>query len=103
MAEMYLAHPLFPGTSELDQIDKIFCVLGTPRRDQWREGYKLAEKREIVFNEFPKKNLLKYLPGLSDDAHEAIKLMLKISSQKRGNATQALEMPFFKNDFTPST
>lgn len=80
MAEMYLGHPLFPGTSELDQVDKIFQILGTPRRDQWREGYKLAEKREITFNEFPKKNLLKHLPGIGDEAHEAIKLMLKISS-----------------------
>jgi serine/threonine protein kinase len=57
MAELYLLRPLFPGSSELDQIDKIFKILGTPKRDQWREGFKLAEKREIVFNEHPKKNL----------------------------------------------
>ena len=24
MAELYLGHPLFPGSSELDQIDKVF-------------------------------------------------------------------------------
>jgi len=51
MAELYLLRPLFPGSSELDQIDKIFKVLGTPKKDQWREGYKLAEKREIIFND----------------------------------------------------
>lgn len=45
MAELYLQRPLFPGTSELDQIDRIFKILGTPKKDQWREGYKLAEKR----------------------------------------------------------
>lgn len=33
MAEMYLMRPLFPGTSELDQIDRIFKVLGTPKPD----------------------------------------------------------------------
>jgi serine/threonine protein kinase len=79
MSEMYLQHPLFPGTSELDQIDRIFQVLGTPKKDQWREGYKLAEKREITFNEYPKRNLAKYLPGVGDEALVAIKLMLKIS------------------------
>ena len=47
MAELYLGHPLFPGSSELDQIDKVFQILGTPKKDQWREGYRLAEKRKI--------------------------------------------------------
>ena len=62
MAELYLQHPLFPGTSEIDQIDKIFKVLGTPKKDQWREGYRLAEKREMEFEDYPKKNLQKVKP-----------------------------------------
>jgi serine/threonine protein kinase len=45
MAEMYLLAPLFPGSSELDQMDKILKILGTPKPDQWREGYRLAAKR----------------------------------------------------------
>ena len=46
---------------------------------------------------------MKYLHGISDEAHEAIKLMLKISSQKRSNAIEALEQPFLAYDQTPST
>lgn len=30
MAEMYMLMPLFPGTSELDQLVKIVTVMGTP-------------------------------------------------------------------------
>jgi len=78
--------------------------LGTPKKDQWREGYRLAEKRDIVFEEYPKKNLQKYLDKISDEALEALKFMLKISAQKRGTANEVLRMPFFsKDDFTPST
>ena len=84
MAELYLLRPIFPGSSEADQIEKVFKILGTPKKDQWREGFKLAEKREMVFNEHSKKNLQKYLVGMGDQSYEAIKLMLKISSQKRG-------------------
>ena len=80
MAELYLQHPLFPGTSEIDQIDKIFKVLGTPKKDQWREGYRLAEKREMTFEDYPKKNLQKHLDRIGDEALEAIKFMLKISA-----------------------
>ena len=80
MAELYLQHPLFPCTSEIDQIDKIFKVLGTPKKDQWREGYRLAEKREMEFEDYPKKNLQKYLDRIGDEALDAIKFMLKISA-----------------------
>lgn len=50
----------------------------------------MAEKREIVFNDYPKKNLQKHLPGIGDDALQAVKFMLKISGQKRGNASDIL-------------
>jgi hypothetical protein len=55
----------------------------------------LCEKREIVFKEYPKKNISKLLDGISDEALESVKYMLKISSQKRGSASQILAMPFF--------
>ena len=32
MAEMYTLRPLFPGSSEIDQIFKICTVLGTPKK-----------------------------------------------------------------------
>lgn len=95
MAEFYLYRPLFPGCNELDQLDTIFKVLGTPKPDQWREGYRLAETRDMVFTEHPKKNVSKILSGIGDEALEAIKLMLKISPQKRGSASQVLKMPYF--------
>mmetsp|Transcript_28133 Transcript_28133/g.42550 ORF Transcript_28133/g.42550 Transcript_28133/m.42550 type:complete len:116 (+) Transcript_28133:427-774(+) len=33
MGELYLQTPLFPGSSELDQLEKIFSILGTPKKD----------------------------------------------------------------------
>jgi len=42
MAELLNSAPLFTGASELDQLDTIFKYLGTPRQEQWREGYKIA-------------------------------------------------------------
>jgi male germ cell-associated kinase len=80
-------------------------VLGTPTREQWREGYRLAEKRNLDFNQYPKKILSKYLEGIGEDALDAVKLMLKISAQKRGSATAVLQLPFFtlSDLLTPST
>jgi cell division cycle 2-like len=35
IAEIILSSPLFVGTNELDQIDKIFKVLGNPTEQRW--------------------------------------------------------------------
>jgi len=42
MAEMFLNRPLFPGTSESDQLTRIMSVLGTPSLGEWSDGYSLA-------------------------------------------------------------
>jgi protein kinase len=43
MAELYLGRPLFPGTSESDQLVRIVTVMGTPTAYEWGEGVKLAK------------------------------------------------------------
>lgn len=35
MSEFYMLKPLFPGDSEIDQLFKIFRVLGTPNENDW--------------------------------------------------------------------
>jgi len=42
--------PLFTGDSEIDQIFKIFKVLGTPHENNWPEALKLSEMKSA----FPK-------------------------------------------------
>ena len=49
IAELYRVWPLFPGTSERDQINKICQVLGTPSKEDWPEGYKLATQVSFKF------------------------------------------------------
>lgn len=44
MAELYMLRPLFPGSSEVDQLMKITTVLGTPNENDWAEGHRLAKK-----------------------------------------------------------
>jgi len=34
-AELLLGKPVFPGRSELDQLDKIFNLLGVPTEEVW--------------------------------------------------------------------
>ena len=47
ISEMWSLRPLFPGTSELDQLFKICTILGVPGKDEWPEGHKLAQKMKF--------------------------------------------------------
>jgi cyclin-dependent kinase len=40
MAEMAQRKPIFTGDSEIDQIFKVFKVLGTPNENHWPEALK---------------------------------------------------------------
>ena len=42
-SEMAMLKPLFPGDSEIDQLFKIFQVLGTPNEETWRGVRELPE------------------------------------------------------------
>lgn len=45
MTELYTHCPLFPGNNEMDQLNKIVKILGTPDKADWPEGYKLAQAK----------------------------------------------------------
>lgn len=50
MAELYTLTPLFPGENEVDQLNKIVKILGTPDKTDWPEGYKMAQSKGISKN-----------------------------------------------------
>lgn len=50
MAELYTLTPLFAGSNEVDQLNKIVKILGTPDKADWPEGYKLAQAKGKMAN-----------------------------------------------------
>ena len=50
MAELYTGTPLFPGSTEKDQLIRILQLMGTPSKDEWPEGHRLAAQ---MFFELP--------------------------------------------------
>ena len=49
MAELYNLRPLFPGSSEADEIYKVCSVLGSPTNRTWQEGVRLANQMNFRF------------------------------------------------------
>jgi len=79
MAELFLLRPLFPGSSDADQLFRISSVLGRGGSDV-RGATGLA----LLF------------PKASPEAINVLKSLLQIDPTRRASATEVLSMPFFR-------
>jgi len=110
LAEMYTLHPLFPGSSEIDQIHRIFHVIGGPTEDTWPEGVNLVNSMGIALtsdisqqqqiSNNINKRLQNVLPQMRHrpEALDLLKEMICLNPKSRVSAKKSLEHPFFKVD-----
>lgn len=95
MSELFIARPLFQGTSETDQLYKIFAIIGPPTQKSWPDGIKYANKLGIRFPTTASCGLASAIPNASPTALSLISSMLKYDPSKRPSASQCLHHPFF--------
>ena len=69
--EMSSSRPLFPGTSEADQLNKIFKVLGTPDETDWPTMVDLPEFKPD-FEKFPAHSLAEQFPQLEPAGQQLV-------------------------------
>ncbi len=96
MAEMFTLRPLFPGSSEGDQLYKICSVLGSPTHATWPEGMKLAAQMNYRFPQFVPTSLTTLIPHASPEAIQLMTDLLKFDPNQRPTSSQALQYPFFQ-------
>jgi serine/threonine protein kinase len=96
MAELYSFRPLFPGSSEPDEIHKICAIMGTPTQQNWPEGLRLAAAMHFKFPRFSPVALSTIVPNASSHALALLQDMLAYDPRKRPTAAQALQHPYFQ-------
>ncbi|PWA95061.1 Protein kinase, ATP binding site-containing protein [Artemisia annua] len=97
MAELFTLRPLFPGSSEADEIYKICSVIGSPTEFTWREGLERASKIRYQFPEVAGVNLSALIPSASKEAVSLIGALCSWDPCKRPTAVEALQHPFFQS------
>jgi renal tumor antigen len=98
MFEMLALYPLFPGSNEADQIERIHKVLGTPS-GEGLEKFKHYGSSHVDFNfaQFKRHplGLAKLLPHVSADAVDLMHKLLNYDPDDRMTAREALRHPWF--------
>ncbi|KAJ5899542.1 Cyclin-dependent kinase 1 [Penicillium taxi] len=94
-AEMCTRKPLFPGDSEIDEIFKIFRILGTPNEEDWPGVTSLPDYKAT----FPKwkRPDAPLVPGLEEAGLQLIDALLEYDPAHRLSAKQACLHPYFRH------
>lgn len=93
-AEMVNGTPLFPGDSEIDELFKIFKMLGTPTEDTW-PGVGSFKDYKSTFPQWTGDGLEKVCPDLDADGIDLLKKLLVYEPGQRLSAQKALNHPYF--------
>eukprot|EP00735_Rhodelphis_limneticus_P010229 TRINITY_DN294_c0_g1::TRINITY_DN294_c0_g1_i1::g.1614::m.1614 TRINITY_DN294_c0_g1::TRINITY_DN294_c0_g1_i1::g.1614 ORF type:complete len:295 (+),score=81.35,sp/P93101/CDC2_OXYRB/75.17/5e-164,Pkinase/PF00069.20/2.5e-79,Pkinase_Tyr/PF07714.12/2.7e-32,Kinase-like/PF14531.1/6.8,Kinase-like/PF14531.1/0.00085,Kdo/PF06293.9/0.0018,APH/PF01636.18/3.5e+02,APH/PF01636.18/0.032,Choline_kinase/PF01633.15/0.24 TRINITY_DN294_c0_g1_i1:64-948(+) len=94
LAEMVMKRPLFPGDSEIDELFRIFRMLGTPTEEVWRGVTSLPEFKD-TFPKWTAQPLQSVVKNLDDAGYDLLTQLLCFDPSKRITAKNALNHPFF--------
>ncbi|KAJ5836225.1 Sirtuin family [Penicillium robsamsonii] len=94
MAEMYTGRPLFPGTTNEDQLIKIFRLMGTPSERTWPGISQLPEYKSD-FQIYATQDLSLIIPQMDAIGMDLLNRMLQLRPEMRISATEALQHPWF--------
>ncbi|XP_073190061.1 cyclin-dependent kinase 6 isoform X5 [Lepidochelys kempii] len=87
-----LSRPLFRGNSDVDQLGKIFDVIGLPEEEDWPSDVALPRH---AFNSRPPQLIEKFVPDIDELGKDLLLKCLAFNPTKRISAYVALSHPYF--------
>jgi len=96
MAEMYTGRPLFPGTTNEDQLVRIFRIMGTPSERSWPGISQYSEYKQN-FQMYATQDLRVILPQIDPIGIDLLQRMLQLRPELRISAHDALQHPWFND------
>ncbi|ENN76345.1 cyclin-dependent kinase 2 [Dendroctonus ponderosae] len=95
MAEMLMKKALFPGDSEIDQLYKIFKVMGTPSEACW-QGVTLLPDFKAAFPQWKRQNFQQIIRFHSAEEEHLLKSLLTYDPARRKTAKELLKSNYVK-------
>ncbi|KAF3288302.1 Serine/threonine-protein kinase ppk23 [Orbilia oligospora] len=105
-AELILKEPLFQGKSEIDQLSKIFELMGVPTDEEWPGWRRLPNSKSLRFPRTKQTTghlLRSKFPLLTTNGVSLLSSLLSLDPSKRITAEEALKHPYFRDDPKPKS
>ncbi|XP_020592120.1 cyclin-dependent kinase D-1-like [Phalaenopsis equestris] len=99
-AELLLRRPFLQGSSDIDQLGKIFAAFGTPKPFQWPDMVYLPDY--VEYQNVTSPSLRSLFPMASDDALDLLSKMFTYDPNARISTQQALEHRYFSSMPAPT-
>ncbi|XP_061616286.1 cyclin-dependent kinase 6 isoform X2 [Phyllopteryx taeniolatus] len=93
-AEMFRRRPLFRGNSDVDQLGKIFDVVGVPSPEDWPQEVALPQS---AFTPQPAKPIEDLVPDIDEQGRALLLQFLAFNPSRRISAFVALTHPYFQS------
>uniref|UniRef100_A0A9J8CEL7 Cyclin dependent kinase 10 n=3 Tax=Cyprinus carpio TaxID=7962 RepID=A0A9J8CEL7_CYPCA len=100
-AELLAHKPLLPGASEIQQLDLIVQLLGTPNESIWPGFSRLPLVGQYSLRKQPYNNLKNKFTWLSEAGLRLLNLLFMYNPQRRATAKDCLESSYFKEKPLP--
>ncbi|XP_050269587.1 cyclin-dependent kinase F-1 [Quercus robur] len=101
-AELFTLEPIFPGTADIDQLSRIFSVLGNLTEEVWPGCSKLPDYRTISFNKVENPiGLEACLPNCTPDEISLVKKLVCYDPASRATAMELLHDKYFSEEPPP--
>ncbi|KAA0194130.1 hypothetical protein HAZT_HAZT005944 [Hyalella azteca] len=101
LGELLLHKPLLPGNSEINQLNRIIDLLGTPNESIWPGFRKIKSLKSFELKTQPYNNLKSQFPHLSAPGHRLLNFLFMYDPSRRATAQQALDTLYFLEEPLP--
>lgn len=101
-AELFTRKPILVGSSDSNQAQIIFDLVGPPSRENWEEATLLPNKLDLNIGLTCKRTLeARFQPLMGESGADLLSHMLTLDPNKRYNALDAMAHPYFSKEPKP--